>query len=112
MGEDCDRARALAQRFVHSLAQLISWFERQSYLCFYASSLLLAYDGWTNSVSGLLSRCQPNIACQSKSDAVVVRLIDFTRWRPLDVSTLRRDENFLHGLYRLHDLFERAATTV
>ncbi|KAA0187797.1 Kinase, partial [Fasciolopsis buskii] len=134
LGPDSRRAQRLARLFSARLQQLTSWFEKQRLFAFYASSLLLAYanpsgsslkstDSWTESSSspppGVITSVanEVNFDCtdQSKNnitghftdESIVVSLIDFTRWCELSSD---RDDNVLYGLYKLIDLFERAAT--
>ncbi|VDQ08589.1 unnamed protein product [Trichobilharzia regenti] len=43
-------------------------------------------------------------------ESVLVYLIDFTRWEMIEnTNDMKKDENFLYGLYYLIDLFKRAA---
>lgn len=117
LGPDPRRARSLARLFCTRLKQMASWFEKQHHFAFYASSLLFAYGN--TDVSGLGPYDSPttvdtdgadksgrNGTNNTTTESIVLYLIDFTRWCKL---SSQRDDNLLYGLYKLIDLFERAA---
>ncbi|KAF8565694.1 hypothetical protein P879_06203 [Paragonimus westermani] len=116
LGVDAARARLLADNFVHRLTQLATWFERQHQLSFYATSILLAYDGVPQQKNGLIvshstvkdPHPTATSGCAVDFDSVVAHMVDFTRLRSLD-SDRATDENFLYGLRNLISLFSRAA---
>ncbi|KAF6775289.1 hypothetical protein AHF37_05233 [Paragonimus kellicotti] len=116
LGVDAARACRLAGNFVCRLTQLANWFERQRQLSFYATSILLAYDGVPQQKNGLIvlhstaDDSHPTTTSDSviDFDSVVAHMVDFTRLRSLD-GDRTTDENFLYGLRNLISLFSRAA---
>ncbi|KAF7232605.1 hypothetical protein EG68_11107, partial [Paragonimus skrjabini miyazakii] len=103
-------------RFFQLVTALVNWFERQSQLSFYATSILLAYDGVPQQKNGLIvlhSTAKDSHSTTTSSpvidfDSVVAHMVDFTRLRSLD-GNRTTDENFLYGLRNLISLFSRAA---
>lgn len=87
--------------FLTRLLRIYDWFERQSILHFYASSVLLVYEGHSK---------QPPI--------VDIRMIDFSHVFSTDADSAgsnntiinHRDENYLYGLIRIIGIFQKIRT--
>ena len=77
--------------FLGRLLAIRDWFERQSILHFYASSVLLVYEGH--------AKLPP---------AVDIRMIDFSHVFPtVETGIQERDENYLYGLNKIIELFSQ-----
>jgi hypothetical protein len=85
-----DVALQVLDAFIQRLGIIQDWFEHQTLLHFYASSLLLVYEGH--------SKMAPKVD---------VKMIDFSHVFPTEPSAQQRDENYLYGLVRIVEFFQK-----
>ena len=97
LGSGDQLRREVVPQFLQKLRGVEHWFTSQNQLSFYASELLMVYEGYkeTELSNGRYQNSQ-----------VDVRMIDFPHVFP----THRQDDNYLYGLKRLINHFERVNT--
>jgi len=136
LGKDKVRAKQLARKFVHKLNRLKAWFESQTTLSFYSSSLLLSYEGCPSKpmsrprgASGAKDNSQGSSKhkhhiedleddidfsssdMEDDDDDVMVGWVDFTHTVNLPSDQSQHDDNFLYGLNNLICYFQRTYTS-
>lgn len=88
------RAKSIANLMLQ-FRSLRRWFdENESMLRFYASSLLIVFEGDMSKTSG------------ADSGVITLKMIDFGRVRRRSMSDITLDDGYRTGLRTLHDLFQ------
>ncbi|EDW77696.2 uncharacterized protein Dwil_GK24631 [Drosophila willistoni] len=88
-------SEVLLREILRQLREILDWFKHQRQLHFYASSLLICYDG--SQLSHAKSSMLP-------SDWIRVRMIDFAHVYPAENG--QPDENYMFGLESLIEVVE------
>lgn len=80
--------------FIAAFEQILNWFNRQTIMHFYSSSLLLVYEG--NSKISL---------------KVAVRMIDFSH--AIEIDEMKgNDENYIFGISKLVEMFKSLSSNM
>lgn len=89
----------LLELFVQKMEEILKLYESQTRYLTYASSILLAYDA--EEVRSFRKKRLTKL----RGESVSVRLIDFAH--VFEAENGQKDENFIHGLTNLIELFRR-----
>ncbi|KAL3319975.1 hypothetical protein Ciccas_001358 [Cichlidogyrus casuarinus] len=109
LGDSKEMRQRMAFSFLEQLKPLVSWFEKQTELRFYGSSIVLAFDS-SHTYTSMQSSPDEGVSnesfCKKPNSELlqpfsVVRLIDFAHWSFDQMGTL--DENCLYGLRSLQN---------